>query len=473
MTSTLVDDVRSWYAESPESVALVTASEILSVSDVVARASAVAGQLRAAKIARGSLVAISSDGPLEFIGLLAAHIIGAVSVITPSQSEFIDSGAPILVHDGREWADSSSIDVRRESRPWRDWLKKDGSDAPDQVVHVCLTSGTTGEPKLVEFTRDIVDKRTNGYVEIWPVRGSAALFRLSSIAGFGAAIAAMRVRTPYIPLTDLGTESLDIVGSTDVTALIGAPNQVLQLMTEAARHGLTITLDWIMTAGAPQTSTFVNALLDVVGTGRITNVYGSTECGTAAFSVTSSDSAFDGMSALSTIFEIVDESGARCEENVEGIVRYRTPAQCHWYRVGKTRIPISDEAGWFYPGDRGMITPAGEIRITGRDVDVINVGGAKVNPLEIERVVDLIEGVNDVACVALQTPDGVTHLALSVVVAQQSAYDSVVEFVNNRPRAGRPNIVIAIQSIPRNRNGKIMRAELSAALSNSLAAVQS
>jgi len=467
MTSALIHDLVEWLDASPDDVALVTSTESLTVSEVADRVSALAGVLRARKVRPGKLVAVSSDGIGEFIGMCAVQAVNATSVITPSEEEWQNSGAAVLVHDNRAWAPDTAIIIDPDTHSrWDGWrTSRDTED--DQVVHACLTSGTTGKPKIVEFSRVIADRRTDRYIKAWPIQSAVSLFRLSAIAGFNAAIAAVRQREPYVVITSFDRPSVELLATGHFTHLSGAPNQVVQAIRALREAGLTVTFQTIRTAGAPQNAQF-RKVAEEVCTGVVSNLYGATECGSAALSTDIAAVAFRGVPMLGTEFEVVDDNRTVVDEGVEGDVRYRTPAQCLYYRVDGERQEVADEHGWFYPGDRGFIDTDGCINVIGRIGDVINIAGVKINPLHIEADIEALDGVNDAACVPVTFPDGLTHLLLAVVVRDKTAYDAAVAAVSSRPLAGRPNMVVDIPEIPRNRNGKIDRALLADKLTSAI-----
>jgi fatty-acyl-CoA synthase len=467
MTSTLIHDLVNWLDASPDDVALITSTQSLTVSDVADRVSALAGALRARKVRPGTLVAVSSDGVGECIGMCAVQAVNAVSVITPSEMEWQQSGATVLVHEHRAWASDTSIDIAAQSASnWDGWRFENDVDN-DQVVHACLTSGTTGKPKIVEFSRVIADRRTDRYIKAWPIQSAVSLFRLSAIAGYNAAIAAVRQREPYVVITSFDRPSAELLATGHFTHLSGAPNQVVQVIRAVRDAGLTVTFETIRTAGAPQTEQFRKAAEEVC-TGVVSNLYGATECGAAALSTDIAAVAFRGVPMLGTEFEVVDSSGAPVTAGIEGDIRYRTPAQCLYYRGDGERQTVADEAGWFYPGDRGFIDTDGCINVIGRIGDVINISGVKINPLQIEADIEALDGINDAACVPVTFPDGLTHLVLAIVIKDKSAYDAAVANVAARPQAGRPNMVLDIPEIPRNRNGKIDRALLAEKLTSAI-----
>lgn len=458
MTSTLISTLLRWRAVSPHDIAIRSSEREYTVDELCEQVSQVVGVIEASRFTPEDLVAVSAEGVDEVVYLLSIHAVGGMSVITPSEQEFRDSGAGQLLHAGRSWAPTRSIDASKPVRkPSLSWLERENVDE-NAVVHVCLTSGTTGKPKLVEYTNHTIARRVEGYRLIWPVKDAATLFRLSSVAGFVGLCAALTEREPFVVINSVDTQTLAMLRSTAVHALCGAPNQIAQLVHAARSAGIALSFSTILTAGAPQTPQFVSAAKSVCS-GVIANVYGSTEAGTAARSTEEAAAAFRGNPVLDTEFQVVDGDWRPVPRGIEGEIRYRNPGLCASYVVDGVRELIAND-GWFYPGDTGLLEEDGTILITGRTSEIVNVAGVKVNPLDVEAAVESIPAVRDAGCTPVTLSDGLTHLVLAVVVPNRETYDEVVALLETRDPAGRPNIVVSVPTIPRNRNGKINRTSL-------------
>ncbi|MEY4477329.1 MAG: hypothetical protein RJA31_833, partial [Actinomycetota bacterium] len=213
------------------------------------------------------------------------------------------------------------------------------------------------------------------------------------------------------------------------------------------------------------TMPFLNAVRRVC-TGHIRSIYGSTEAGGIAISEEPTESGFTGRIGRGAEVQIVTGAGIHVEPGTEGIVRYRAPGLIANYLENGSLAPVSDD-GWFYPGDIGRFD-GNELVILRRDGDIVNVGGAKVNPLEFEALAESVDGVKDAGCAAVTFPDGSTHLVLAVVTKDEIAYKAVIAEFGNLPESNRPNVVVAVPSIPRNRNGKLMRDDLAERLTRSI-----
>lgn len=460
MTLAFIHELAEWNESAPEDVAVLTPTGSATVRVLNGRVAALVRTLRARKFPPRELVAVSADGIDEIVGLLAVCVAGGIPVVTPSFDEFTAAGARFCVTRDRDWAPASAIAIT------------DGSNSgPLDLSHVgdavaLLTSGTTGRPKLALLTADRIEARLQGYFEWWPTENFATLFRPSAVSGLFTLIAAIRARHPMAFFPVIDRAAVELCGSEKIRHIYGSPHQIVSLIDVAEGGGVPLSFDVVSTAGAPQTAAFVTAVRRVCQ-GQIRSVYGSTEAGGIALSEQPTDAGFRGRIGRGAEVTIVDEGGNEVAPNTEGIVRYRAPGLVDNYLVdGQLRAVTSD--GWFYPGDVGSTNNDGELTIHRRDGDIVNIGGAKVNPLEFESRAESIDGVKDAGCAAVTFPDGSNHLVLAVITRDETAYAAVVASFGALPETNRPNVVVSVPSIPRNRNGKLMRDELADRLTRAI-----
>ena len=100
----------------------------------------------------------------------------------------------------------------------------------------------------------------------------------------------------------------------------------------------------------------------------------------------------------------VIEGGAPCPADIEGELQVRGPSLFSGYLDNAAASADAfTEDGWFRTGDLAVMDAAGFIRITGRSKDVINRGGVKFNPADVE---DLLAGHPAFAqCAIVPVPD--------------------------------------------------------------------
>lgn len=130
-----------------------------------------------------------------------------------------------------------------------------------------------------------------------------------------------------------------------------------------------------------------------------------------------------------------------------------------------------DEDGWTTVGDLGTLRDE-RLAIAGRRSDTIVSGGLNVEPAEVEHALSDLPGVAEVACVGL--PDerwGAVPVAV-LVSANGTLPDraAVRAHVRDRlPQPSRPRRVFAVDALPRNPRGKLLRAELVARIAGGAA----
>jgi long-chain acyl-CoA synthetase len=158
--------------------------------------------------------------------------------------------------------------------------------------------------------------------------------------------------------------------------------------------------------------------------------------------------------------EIVDPADRPLPVGREGRVRTRTQQMiAGYYRDPElTRRNLRD--GWFYPGDIGVITEAGLLRILGRVEDVITRDGVGVSPLPLEEQIRGLPGVRDVAVFGLPRADGMQEVCAALVLDPGADAATIQAGATARLGPQAPTRMFRVEQLPRNPNGKVMRREL-------------
>ena len=138
----------------------------------------------------------------------------------------------------------------------------------------------------------------------------------------------------------------------------------------------------------------------------------------------------------------------------------RSPAlmSCYLDRPDLTAEVIHD--GWYHTGDRGLVDGIGRIWLTGRIKDEINRAGFKVQPAEIDHLLENHPAVAE-AC-AFGVPDPVGGESVGIAVRLKPATAASIELLRAwcRERLRReavPEHWFLVDEIPRNQRGKISR----------------
>ncbi|MBW3535078.1 MAG: AMP-binding protein [Gemmatimonadetes bacterium] len=129
--------------------------------------------------------------------------------------------------------------------------------------------------------------------------------------------------------------------------------------------------------------------------------------------------------------------------------------------------PLLAGDGWLHTGDLGEKDSEGHLWVTGRRAERIVTGGVNVDPVEVEDVLRLHEGVEDVAVVGVEDEDW-GEVVAAAIVRRPGAYPDPGELESlARARittAKIPRQWTFVDAVPRNRNGKIERGAVRAML---------
>jgi acyl-CoA synthetase (AMP-forming)/AMP-acid ligase II len=115
---------------------------------------------------------------------------------------------------------------------------------------------------------------------------------------------------------------------------------------------------------------------------------------------------------------------------------------------------------WYRTGDAGWIDPAGYVYITGRVDDLINSGGMKVHPSEIEAALAGMAGVAEAAAFGIPHARYGTTVALAVAPEPGAdiSPDDVLAVLSERLASyKRPTRVVVVDELPRNAAMKVQR----------------
>jgi acyl-CoA synthetase (AMP-forming)/AMP-acid ligase II len=171
---------------------------------------------------------------------------------------------------------------------------------------------------------------------------------------------------------------------------------------------------------------------------------------------------------------VLDAHGEPVEPGVEGMVALRGRQIVHSYldlsADGPERIrPARDAEGWLRTGDLGSRDADGFVRLAGRSDDVINRGGEKIHPKEVEDVLLADPRVRSAAVVGAPH-ERLGQVAVAFVTARPGSDAAELRTALNLlcerelTRYKRPTLIEITSDLPRGPTGKILRRALRAEL---------
>jgi long-chain acyl-CoA synthetase len=159
-------------------------------------------------------------------------------------------------------------------------------------------------------------------------------------------------------------------------------------------------------------------------------------------------------------------------ETGEVVVRGAAVSRGYWEDAAQTAAAFPD--GWLHTGDLGHVDHEGCLWITGRIKDLINTGGYKVIPGDVEKVLLTIDGVQDAGVAGLEGLPGCTGEAVVAGLVVGGGFllkESVLQrhCLAVLEKFKVPVRFALIDAVPRTNTGKVKRAELARAIAARLA----
>ena len=155
--------------------------------------------------------------------------------------------------------------------------------------------------------------------------------------------------------------------------------------------------------------------------------------------------------------EAVDAADRPLPPESKGEIRIRGQTCASSYHRDPEASAKVFRNGWFHTGDLGSVTADGRLFITGRIDEVINVGGDKFSPQNIEGVLLAIPGIVDAAAFALPDADGIPQVWAAIVAPGPLDLGPVFRICRKELETGAPKFIVKVDALPRNEGGKILR----------------
>ncbi|MFE7108575.1 class I adenylate-forming enzyme family protein [Streptomyces sp. NPDC057575] len=468
LTEVLIDAARR---HAPR-LALTDADNRISYGELVSRS---------AEMSRTFAGLRRSDTPLR-VGLAAAnsteYVVCYLAILMSGGVPFLidagfgprelglivdDCGLDLLVHDG------PGID-RAEPLPWKSptagalviGRPAVADDRPELLgdTEVCrFTSGSTGKPNCIEFSGAAVAAAAANWAqgtELTAHDRVACFAGLSNGLAFNTSLLSVFLMGGSLHLSrglPTGSRIARLIETAEATRLVGFPALYESLLRRGLAGDVARRIDVAISSGAPLRPETRDAFAARTGV-AIRNYYGVAEAGPLTFS--DATRALDGLGAAlpgvtlwagtrenPAPIHVVSQSMGSRYLNAPGVLEARRDAQGR-YRTG-------DEG--FLDGDT--------LHITGRSDRVINVGGRKVDPIEVADVLRRAEGVHEVVVFEDVDQHGDSLVAAAVTGETSVSADGVRAHGRRELAAYKvPTRIVVLDRIPANSIGKPSRTAL-------------
>lgn len=201
---------------------------------------------------------------------------------------------------------------------------------------------------------------------------------------------------------------------------------------------------------------------------RICMHYGLTEASRSAFMEFHSEHDqlnTAGKASPNVDVKIFDGEGKELPTCAEGEVCVKgNHVTCSYWNETPERFAKDFFNGYFRTGDCGYLDADGYIHLKSRIKEMINVGGKKVSPMEVEDILNTIPGITDCACVAMPDPEGVMgELVKAFIVCEDASLTdaAIIEALKPKLEVYKlPAAIERIDAIPKTASGKVQRLKL-------------
>ncbi|MFF9215164.1 amino acid adenylation domain-containing protein [Streptomyces viridosporus] len=489
-------------ARTPHAVAVSGSGRSLTYARLGARASALARRLRAAGVARGSLVGVCLDRTPDLaVALLGIWRAGAAYLpLDPSHPQarraftVTDAGIDLIVTDAATRAAVDSLPARLVLLDSDEGTAPDDGGesvpAPDDLAYVIYTSGSTGRPKGVEVTHAnlawllaAADRHFDfGPADVWTLMHSPAfdfsvweLWAPLTGGGRVVVLGADEVRDPAAVHRVLREERVTVLNQTPAAFKglrahlkdAGAGFDDLALRTVifgGDAFDVRDYRDWFTAPGHRP---------------ALVNMYGITETcvHVTIHTVTEDDVRGTVRSPIGRPLAgqhgyVLDPWGRLVPPGTVGELYVSGGGVARGYRnrPGLTAERFLDDpfgapgARMYRTGDLVRVLPDGRLAYVGRADHQVKIRGHRIEPGEIETALRALPGVRDAAVVA-RADGGTARLVAHVVTAEARPLDPPALREGLRlslPDYMVPALFVRHERLPLTANGKVDRAALTA-----------
>jgi acyl-coenzyme A synthetase/AMP-(fatty) acid ligase len=462
--------VESACVKYPDLPSLHTLTRSYSFTEVKTIAKNIAAELRDRGLRPGDLVATKISNSADWLFVLACAHEGLLSVSVYSPEQAFELGAALFVH--RDGADSAGIESLAVDEHWLRHMESGSNHTPprdyagpESLARLVLTSGTTGKAKAAEYSVGTFQTRLDNAERVWNLgSGNRINFvGVSTMGGLSQGVLSLWAGAPFFAFDAITDKVPVLITEFDVTLLLGSTVNLTQLADAVATaFGSIDSVTQILIGGSTPNNALLHRLAEVFPAALVMVLYGSTEGGviSARRAVVDADARNVGTPFPGVQVDVLDAYGTTLPRNEVGEIRYRSPELIQRYYRDPAATVDALRDGYFYPGDRGYISTDGELVITGRLDDVLNIGGVKVDPLEIERIAFSVMGVIDAGLIEQHAADGRSQLALALVAESDLAMREVDARIRDQAPAAVPAVYVRVNDLPRNAMGKLDRRAL-------------
>lgn len=468
MTTNPVAYLEHHAKTNPNGIFTRSADQTLTNAEALEYVKKVAYEFRRLGVQPGQVVALDLPDQLAILFTEATYHEAAIHTILPplyeaegfqvdwiftSRTPFPQPGATIVTVDAKFLREI-------EQNPWGISPREE----PFDTLRIAFSSGTTGIPNAIPLGRKALAAFDDALDTWFDGDPFLVLMDYGTPWGFGGFYLSAKGGKPFLVAGGADQPTLvRMAAEHRVTSLKGSPAQLVAFVEEVERRAITLPdVRTIWFGGTMMPPGVADRLRAITNGAEISGMYGSTE---ATIMTTrrydSEDPSNAGHLLEGSEVSIVDEDDRPVPVGTPGRIRHRHPAMVHEYLGNPEATAKAFRDGWFYPGDLGLIRPDGGLTLTGRESEVLNAGGVKIDPNKLDHFAVQLPSVRDACSFEYAAASGLRQIGIALVTDDDVDVQSVIAAMNAEFGGAAPKLVARIDEVPRNAMGKPLRRKLS------------
>ncbi len=341
------------------------------------------------------------------------------------------------------------------------------------IASIVYTSGSTGKPKGVMLSHLNVVSNTKSIVQYLQLTGKD---RVMAVLPFFYIYGKSLLTTHFCVGGSVVIDNrflfpqviLETMEKTKVTGFAGVPSTFLILLNRSkVREYKFKSLRYVTQAGGSMAPSIQKQVAEIFTPAKLFIMYGATEAA-PRLSYLEPDMLVSKLGSIGKAIPnvdlfVADKSGNRLpvDQTGEIVARGSNIMLGYWKDAIQTSKVLKN--GLYFTGDIGRMDEDGYIYVVGRSKDIIKVGGFRVSFKEIEDALLEINEIHEVAVVGVDDP--ILGEAIKAFVVFRENTDLTKENINyalktKLPPYKQPKHIEIVDSIPKNKSGKVLRTEL-------------
>lgn len=335
-----------------------------------------------------------------------------------------------------------------------------------ETSSIIFTSGTTSKPKGVKLTHKNVLTATSNIIKMIDIRDNDVEINSLSLShsfGLGCLHAILHQgATSLIFKNTINLKEILKNGQDEnATGFVGVPTTFYQIINSFTESLSSIpSLRYLLTNTAPMKKESILQIINLFPKVNFYTYYGLTEASRSTFLLFNNNPnklESVGKTAPGVDIKILDDDGNILSNNQVGeiFIKGNHVIKNYWNNI---KADESIENDWLKTGDLGYFDSDEFLFLKSRKDDLINVGGEKFAPEEVESVIKEIPEILDAAVIGIQNDLFGQLPAAFVVTNNEITSTQIINYCSKKmERYKTPNKIIFLDTIPKTDSGKIKR----------------